>query len=117
MLEAIGARRIFVYAMGLEPWFEPILGLAYTPEAPQIKEASRLLAESRRRRFEEARLLSGREEFYLPIRALKRHPTAADQAIGGEFGLSLAREQKSEMEEFSEPAISHDSEDQFIFDS
>lgn len=117
MLEAIGAKRIFVYAMGLEPWFEPILGLAYTPEAPQIKEASRLLAESRRRRFEEARLLSGREEFYLPIRALQRHPTAADQAIGGEFDISFAEEQKSEMEEFCEPAISHDSEDQFIFDS
>lgn len=66
LLEAVGAERIFVYAMGLEPWLEHFLGLAYKPEATQLREAKQLLAHARERGFADARLLSGKCEIHLP---------------------------------------------------
>jgi hypothetical protein len=65
LLEAVGAERIFVYAMGLEPWLEHLLGLAYKPEATQLREAKQLLARARERGFADARLLSGKCEIHL----------------------------------------------------
>jgi L-ascorbate metabolism protein UlaG (beta-lactamase superfamily) len=49
LAEAVGARRIFNYAMGLEPWMEFILGLCMTPAAPQWQESEKLLAQANRR--------------------------------------------------------------------
>ena len=49
LAEAVGARRIFNYAMGLEPWMEYILGLCMTPAAPQWQESEKLLADSKRK--------------------------------------------------------------------
>lgn len=119
MLQAIGATRIFVYAMGLEPWFESLLGLAYAPDALQIKEASRLLAESRRSGFEEARLLSGRCDLYLPARASHQYAPAGDSNTDREPDVALAGDRQAEIYEAAEAAmsLSDDSEDQFIFDS
>jgi L-ascorbate metabolism protein UlaG (beta-lactamase superfamily) len=65
LLEAVGAERLYVYAMGLEPWLEFLLGLAYTPDATQIKEAHRFVRLAREAGFVEARLLSGKQELYL----------------------------------------------------
>jgi L-ascorbate metabolism protein UlaG (beta-lactamase superfamily) len=65
LLEAVGAERLYVYAMGLEPWLEFLLGLAYTPDATQIKEAQRFLRLAREAGFREALLLSGKQELYL----------------------------------------------------
>ena len=65
LLEAVGAERIYVYAMGLEPWLEFLLGLAYTPDATQIKEAQRFLSLARESGFLEARLLAGKYEIHL----------------------------------------------------
>lgn len=66
ILEAVGAQRIYIYAMGLEPWLEHLLGLAYTDDAEQIKEAGLLLSHARRRGFAEAQLLYGKHEILLP---------------------------------------------------
>ncbi len=65
ILEAVGAQRIYIYAMGLEPWLEHLLGLAYTDDAEQIKEAGLLLSQARRRGFAEAQLLYGKHEILL----------------------------------------------------
>lgn len=65
LLEAVGAQRIFIYAMGLEPWFESLLGLAYTEDATQIKESKRLLSMAHEEGFMQAKLLSGKSEIFL----------------------------------------------------
>lgn len=59
LLEAVAAERLYVYAMGLEPWLEFLLGLAYTPEATQLKEAQRFLSLAREAGLAEVRLLKG----------------------------------------------------------
>jgi L-ascorbate metabolism protein UlaG (beta-lactamase superfamily) len=58
LLRAIGAQRLYVYAMGLEPWYEWLLGLAYTDDAQQIKEMKKILVEARNAGLQDARLLS-----------------------------------------------------------
>ncbi len=63
LLEAIGAERLYVYAMGLEPWMEFLLGLAYTPDATQIKEAQRFLSLAQEAGLE-SRLLNGSCDIY-----------------------------------------------------
>jgi L-ascorbate metabolism protein UlaG (beta-lactamase superfamily) len=49
ILEAVGAKRIYNYAMGLEPWLEHILGLGLHEDAPQWQASERLLSCARRR--------------------------------------------------------------------
>ena len=49
ILEAVGAKRLYNYAMGLEPWMEYMLGLGLHDESPQIKESDKLLAKARGR--------------------------------------------------------------------
>jgi L-ascorbate metabolism protein UlaG (beta-lactamase superfamily) len=60
MLRALGARRLYVYAMGLEPWYEWLLGLAYTDDAQQIKEMKKILVDARNAGLLEARLLTAK---------------------------------------------------------
>ena len=65
LLEAVGASRIYVYAMGLEPWMEHLLGLAYTEDAQQIKEARRLVSTALEKGFEDAAIVFGKSEIFL----------------------------------------------------
>jgi len=65
ILEAVGAERTFVYAMGLEPWLEYLLGLALADDSPQIIESGKYLAKAREKGFAEAELLFGRAEIIL----------------------------------------------------
>lgn len=65
ILEAVGAQRIYIYAMGLEPWMEYLLGLAYTEDAEQIKEARKLIALAPGRGIDHAELLFGKREILL----------------------------------------------------
>ncbi|MEO8153075.1 MAG: MBL fold metallo-hydrolase [Rhizobacter sp.] len=44
LLRALRATHLYVYAMGLEPWYEWLLGLAYTAEAEQIRQMKKILA-------------------------------------------------------------------------
>jgi L-ascorbate metabolism protein UlaG (beta-lactamase superfamily) len=66
ILEAVEARRLYVYAMGMEPWFEPLLGLAYSDDAVQLKESTELLRAAREAGFETAMRLFGKREIILP---------------------------------------------------
>jgi hypothetical protein len=65
ILDAVGARRLYVYAMGMEPWFEHLLGLAYSEDAVQIKESDDLLRAARESGFEVAERLFGAREFLI----------------------------------------------------
>jgi len=58
ILQEFDSRKIFVYAMGQEPWLRYIMGLEYTPDSVQLKEMEALLA-----RCHEA----GREAEYLYV--------------------------------------------------
>ena len=42
LAERLGARQIFVYALGIEPWLKHLTGCWYDPEAEQIKQSELL---------------------------------------------------------------------------
>jgi L-ascorbate metabolism protein UlaG (beta-lactamase superfamily) len=65
LLEKVGAKRIYNYAMGLEPWMHYILGLGLSDDSIQMKEARSLLARARGRGFLAAECLVGKRELYL----------------------------------------------------
>jgi hypothetical protein len=90
LLETVGAERIYIYAMGLEPWLEYLLGLALTEEAAQIVEARKLLREVEEVGFAEAKLLFGKDEIYLENTALAE---AASSPLDESEGLADYEEQ------------------------
>jgi hypothetical protein len=65
ILEALGATRVYVYAMGLEPWLEYLLGLAVPEDSFQIKESNNLIAKAREKGLIDAELLCGTHDIYL----------------------------------------------------
>jgi L-ascorbate metabolism protein UlaG (beta-lactamase superfamily) len=65
MLAAVGAQRLYIYAMGMEPWFEHLLGLAYDEDAVQLHESSNLLSVARDAGFDDAERLFGKREIIL----------------------------------------------------
>jgi L-ascorbate metabolism protein UlaG (beta-lactamase superfamily) len=54
LLDAVGAKRVYVYAMGNEPWLEYGMGLGLPEGSAQMKEANKLLAIARTKGFIEA---------------------------------------------------------------
>jgi hypothetical protein len=122
MLDAVGAKRIYIYAMGLEPWLEYLLGLAYTQDAPQIREATRLLAEARSKGFEEARLLSGCYDIHLPVRSPRAFETmesrisAAVEATGAERVIAEVEEEEGDLPQAPDCAFPDHAEDKFSFE-
>ncbi len=66
MLAAVGAERLYIYAMGMEPWFEHLLGLAYSEDAVQLKESSNLLNIAKEAGFKSVERLFGKREIILP---------------------------------------------------
>jgi L-ascorbate metabolism protein UlaG (beta-lactamase superfamily) len=54
LLEAVGAKRVYIYAMGNEPWFQYGMGLGLSEDSVQIKEATKVLAAARARGFVDA---------------------------------------------------------------
>lgn len=66
ILAAVEAERIYIYAMGMEPWFEHLLGLAYAEGAVQLRESSNLLTVAKEAGFKAAERLFGKREIILP---------------------------------------------------
>lgn len=62
LLQAVGAERLFVYALGLEPWNFGLLG---RPPAEYVSEAAKLVDRARSAGFREARVLDGAERIIL----------------------------------------------------
>jgi L-ascorbate metabolism protein UlaG (beta-lactamase superfamily) len=92
ILETIGAERIYLYAMGLEPWLEHFLGLAYTDDALQITEARKLLADARARGFLEAKLLYAKGDITLDSYSQKSSP---DQQPAGAISARRSHQASS----------------------
>ena len=65
ILEVLGANRLYIYGMGMEPWLEHILGLGLKENSPQYMESEKLLAQARARGFLEAKRLYGKAELIL----------------------------------------------------
>jgi L-ascorbate metabolism protein UlaG (beta-lactamase superfamily) len=79
ILETVGAKRVYNYAMGLEPWLEHLLGLAYTEDATQLKESGKFIAGARQEGLLEAELLSGRCEKFLETETQESSSTDLDE--------------------------------------
>jgi L-ascorbate metabolism protein UlaG (beta-lactamase superfamily) len=97
ILDAVGARRLYIYAMGMEPWLEHLLGLAYQEDATQLKEAKLLLSKARARGIVEAKLLVGKAEIHLTNlpddeRALpRRHEREANRPLSNLSGNNQSK--------------------------
>ena len=65
ILQAVGASRVYNYAMGQEPWLEHIMALALSDDSPQIRESNKLLSEARAKGLEAAERLFGKAEIRL----------------------------------------------------
>ncbi|SEN19098.1 Beta-lactamase superfamily domain-containing protein [Stigmatella aurantiaca] len=62
LLELLGAKRLYNYAMGLEPWLSHIVGPEAPADSPRMKESDTLLTEARTRGLEVAHRLRGTTE-------------------------------------------------------
>ncbi len=95
IVEALGASRLYNYAMGLEPWMEHILGLGMTESSPQWRESEKLLAEARQRGLLMAERLFGKAELILePMDAAERSftPSRASVAKTVDAGIGAGQE-------------------------
>lgn len=115
LLEAVGAERIYIYAMGMEPWFEHLLGLAYTEDAKQIIESNKLLAEARERGFSVAERLFGKCDIHLPD-AHSGQLTSRKRVEYAEPNTELQPDCNVYAGSVTGGSSLADAEDQFIFD-
>lgn len=105
LLEAVKASRIYVYAMGKEPWYEHLLGLGNDADSPQLQESRKLISRARARGFKVAERPFGKGEIYLGFEetggsAKRLRPGQTDSSIqnareleypkSGDFERSLA---------------------------
>ena len=58
--EEFGCQRVYVYAMGQEPWLRFVAGLSYTPESKQIVESDRFVQICRDKGIPSERLYGSR---------------------------------------------------------
>jgi len=65
MLEAVGAKRVYIYAMGNEPWFQYSMGLGLSEDSIQIREANKVIHRARDLGFIDAHRPFGRFDVYL----------------------------------------------------
>jgi L-ascorbate metabolism protein UlaG (beta-lactamase superfamily) len=61
IIDALGCKEVFVYAMGQEPWLNFIMSIKYTPESKPIVESNRLIEACRQRGILAERLFGERE--------------------------------------------------------
>jgi L-ascorbate metabolism protein UlaG (beta-lactamase superfamily) len=65
LLQAVKAQRVYIYALGREPWLKYFLALDPTEDDPYMREVRKLLEAARVQGFLNADLLFGRQELYL----------------------------------------------------
>ena len=103
ILAAVGATRVYNYAMGQEPWIEFLLGLGLQEDSQQIRESDALLARTRAKNFLGSERLYGTGEILL----------SESEASTGTY-MTV----EEETTPIANPAIfniSNDAEDQFVF--
>lgn len=85
VLSEVKPPRIFVYAMGQEPWLQYMMGLKYEPDSIQLVESDRLLARCAEAGIEGERLYLSREVVFAAgeqARAGAGDPVAREPADG-----------------------------------
>ena len=65
LLDAVGGKRVYIYAMGREPWLQYSLGLGLAEDSVQVKESNRVITQARERGFIDARRPFIKYETYL----------------------------------------------------
>jgi L-ascorbate metabolism protein UlaG (beta-lactamase superfamily) len=65
LLEAVGGKRVYIYAMGNEPWYQYSMGLGLSENSVQIKESEKVLLRAREKGFLEAQRPFGMFEIHL----------------------------------------------------
>jgi hypothetical protein len=68
LVELIGARAVYIYAMGMEPWLGHIMSLQYTDESRPIVESNRLIKDCAEKGITAERLF-GKKEIFFQARA------------------------------------------------
>jgi L-ascorbate metabolism protein UlaG (beta-lactamase superfamily) len=118
ILEAVGARRFYNYAMGMEPWLEHILGLNLSMDSTQIRESNKLLAATRARGFRPAERLYAKRDICLGESGLEFQELVGTAPV--EWGLDDVAAGAPGLESCAGVAfgVQHasDVEDEFIFD-
>jgi L-ascorbate metabolism protein UlaG (beta-lactamase superfamily) len=107
ILDALGSERIFIYAMGMEPWLEHLLGLGYTEDSVQILESSKLLINTRDRGFAVTERLYGKREIHFSELPAGQTPTPRRSSTPVEEQVPAAATVRESREEL---------EGEFIFD-
>ncbi len=91
LLRAVEAQRLYVYAMGREPWLEYLLGLALTENSKQVTEARKLVRVAEQQGLAESRLLFGRDEIYfIPLSTIAAPLPLADHELITEDEFSFS---------------------------
>lgn len=65
LLNAVGGKRVYIYAMGNEPWLQYGMGLGLPEGSVQVKEADKVIAQARERGFADAQRPFCKHEIYL----------------------------------------------------
>lgn len=65
LLEAVKTQRVYIYALGREPWLKYLLALDPTEDDLYMREVRKLLEAAPVQEFWDAKLLFGRQELYL----------------------------------------------------
>nr|QEO74046.1 hypothetical protein [uncultured bacterium] len=107
ILEALEAERIFIYAMGMEPWLEHLLGLGYTDDSVQILESNKLLINTRERGFAVTERLYGKREIHFSEFPAGQTPAPRRPSTPTEEQVPMAATGRESREEL---------EGEFIFD-
>lgn len=111
ILEAVGANRIYNYAMGSEPWIEFLLGLGLQEDSQQIRESNALLTRTCAKNFLASERLYGTAEIFLSDKETSA-PTFISIENDAEVETSTSQ---STIENSAIFTIKKDAEDQFVF--
>lgn len=65
LLNTVGSKRMYVYAMGSEPWLQYSMGLGPSEDSIQGRESNKLISKTQEKGFVEAKRLYGRYEIHL----------------------------------------------------
>ncbi len=79
LLQAVQAQRVYLYALGREPWLKYFLAFDPTEDDPYMREVRKLLEATRAQGFLDAQLLFGRKELYLEGAEATRMPLCQAQ--------------------------------------
>jgi L-ascorbate metabolism protein UlaG (beta-lactamase superfamily) len=120
ILETVGAKRIYNYAMGQEPWIEFLLGLGLQEDSQQIRESNALLASTRAKNFLASERLYGTGEIFLSESEASAWTYVTVENDDATPGVSVEPQtgtfrENSAIGNSAILAINSDAEDQFVF--